>query len=106
MITSDLRINYAFLISDDLPGLNFAFHCKNGTNQSLPFLFHCPKMEQGIKDCQSNGKKVLISLGGAAGLYGFTSDTQATKFAQTLWDLFLGGNDPTGLRPFGRYLET
>jgi len=40
----------------------------------------------------------LLSLGGAAGSYGFTSDSQAETFADTLWDLFGGGTSTT--RPF------
>jgi chitinase len=51
-----------------------------------------------IKTCQAAGKKILLSLGGAAGSYGFTSDTQAQTFADTLWNLFGGGTSST--RPF------
>lgn len=40
-----------------------------------------------------------MSLGGASGSYGFSNDGDGQKFAQTLWDLFLGGNSST--RPFG-----
>lgn len=39
------------------------------------------------------------SLGGATGAVGFTSDAQAQAFADTIWDLFLGGASPD--RPFG-----
>ena len=63
-----------------------------------------------IKTCQGNGKKVLLSLGGAlasgskhsgtgAPTSVFSSDAQGEQFAQTLWDLFLGGQ--SALRPFG-----
>jgi chitinase len=45
------------------------------------------------------GKKILLSLGGAAGSYGFTSDAQAESFADTIWDLF--GNGGSLTRPFG-----
>ena len=53
-----------------------------------------------IRACQSSGKKVLLSLGGAVGYSEsrFASDAQAEAFASTLWDLFLGGSSP--LRPF------
>jgi chitinase len=51
-----------------------------------------------IKTCQAAGKKILLSLGGAAGSYGFTSDSQAVTFADTLWNLFGGGSSST--RPF------
>ncbi|KAJ1979282.1 Chitinase 2 [Dimargaris xerosporica] len=79
-----------------LPGLNFANHC----NTTFPNtgLHHCPKIGSGIKKCQSRGKKVLLSLGGAEGRYGFQSDDQGRKFAQVIWDMFLGGDHE--YRPF------
>jgi len=52
-----------------------------------------------IQTCQAAGKKILLSLGGAAGSYGFTSDSQAESFADQLWNLFGGGSSDT--RPFG-----
>lgn len=39
-----------------------------------------------------------MSLGGAAGSYGFTSDSQASTFADQLWNLFGAGSSST--RPF------
>ena len=42
---------------------------------------------------------MTISLGGATGAVGFTSDSQAETFADTVWNLFLGGSSST--RPFG-----
>lgn len=57
-----------------------------------------------IRSCQrTHGKKVLLSLGGAVG-YSDTrilNDTMANAFADTLWDLFLGGNRLESIRPFG-----
>jgi chitinase len=47
-----------------------------------------------IKTCQSNGKIVTLSLGGAAG--GGVADS---AFADQVWNLFLGGSSTT--RPFG-----
>lgn len=52
-----------------------------------------------IKTCQAKGKKIILALGGAAGSYGFTSDSQASGFADTLWNTFGAGNSST--RPFG-----
>lgn len=75
--------------------LNFANQC--GTTFS-DGLLHCPQIGEDIKTCQAQGKKVLLSLGGAAGNYGFTSDTQASDFATTLWNKFGGGSDAE--RPF------
>jgi chitinase len=51
-----------------------------------------------IKTCQSKGKKILLSLGGAAGSYGFDSEDEATTFAQTLYDMF--GEGTHKYRPF------
>lgn len=56
-------------------------------------------MAAGIKTCQTAGKIVTISLGGASGSIGFTDDSQASGFADLIWDLFLGGTSTT--RPFG-----
>lgn len=40
-----------------------------------------------------------MSLGGATGSGSFTSDAQGSAFADTIWNLFLGGSSST--RPFG-----
>jgi chitinase len=57
-----------------------------------------------VRSCQSTyGKKVLLSLGGAVG-YSDTripNDTMANAFADTLWNLFLGGSGLESIRPFG-----
>ena len=59
-----------------------------------------------VRQCQAEGKKVLLSLGGAKG-YSDTSipsDDGAEELANTLWALFLGGTDNTttqSMRPFG-----
>lgn len=56
-------------------------------------------MAEDIKTCQDKGKIVTLSMGGATGAAVFTDDAQAEDFAQTVWDLFLGGDSDT--RPFG-----
>lgn len=66
-----------------------------------PLTPQCPAVAASIKTCQSRGKKVLLSLGGAAGIYGFTDDAQATQFAKIIWEMFLGGTAPGWPRPFG-----
>ncbi|KAI0789960.1 glycoside hydrolase superfamily [Abortiporus biennis] len=66
----------------------------SGTN-----LANCPSMATQIKACQSKGKLVTLSLGGATGQVGFSSDSQAQTFADQIWNLFLGGSSST--RPFG-----
>jgi chitinase len=58
-----------------------------------------------IESCQSSGKLVIMSLGGAVGDADVTlsGDSQATEIADTLWGLFGGGTNETitPLRPFG-----
>ena len=63
-------------------------------------LFNGEDLAGDIQACQSSGKKVMLTLGGAAGYSQsqFASDGQAEQFAGTIWDLFLGGDSP--LRPF------
>lgn len=78
---------------------NLQVDFSNACGDSYPDgLKHCSTIGQDIKTCQSLGKKVLLSLGGALGAYGFTSDSQATTFATTLWNKFGGGSDDE--RPF------
>ena len=59
----------------------------------------CSFLASAIETCQSKGKIVTISLGGATGAAGITSDSQATAFADQIWNIFLGGSSST--RPFG-----
>jgi len=81
-----------------LPGINLSDHC-SASFPGLPDLLDCPQVAADIVSCQQQGIKVIISLGGSSGAYGFSSSSQATQFAQTIWDLFLGGQSST--RPFG-----
>ncbi|KAJ1944246.1 Chitinase 2 [Linderina pennispora] len=55
-------------------------------------------MAADIKSCQSEGKVVLLSLGGASGAYSFSSDDDGRNFAETVWNKFFRGSDPQ--RPF------
>ncbi|ODQ67172.1 glycoside hydrolase, partial [Nadsonia fulvescens var. elongata DSM 6958] len=81
--------------SNNLPEMNIVgcYSTFPGTN-----LLHCPDIASQIKTCQSLGKKVILSLGGAVGEYGFTSNEEANEFAGTLWNMFLGGTSTQ--RPF------
>ena len=56
-------------------------------------------MASDIKYCQSQGKIITLSLGGAASSVGFVNESQAEGFATTIWESFLGGE--SDLRPFG-----
>ncbi|KAJ6574761.1 glycoside hydrolase family 18 protein [Mycena capillaripes] len=83
------------------PSINLANTCNPTDNATFPgtALPNCSKLASDITTCQSKGKLVTISLGGATGSVGFASDAQGTAFAQTIWNLFLGGTSST--RPFG-----
>ena len=59
----------------------------------------CSFLASQIQTCQSKGKIVTLSLGGATGLATFSSASEASKFGDTIWNLFLGGSSST--RPFG-----
>lgn len=72
--------------------INFSNQCWTET---------CPDIGSDIKTCQDNGKAVFLSLGGAAGSYGFSSDAEGKAYAQTLWDTFGAGSDDSITRPFG-----
>ncbi|KAJ2351449.1 Chitinase 2, partial [Coemansia sp. RSA 2618] len=61
-------------------------------------LLHCPDVAADIKKCQAQGKAVILSMGGAAGAYGFSSDADGKSYADTVWDMFLGGSGSQ--RPF------
>ena len=76
--------------------LNFGNQCNGRFELGL---LDCPEIAADIKYCQSQGKKVLLSLGGAKGEYGFSSAAEGEQFALTLWNKFAGGNDAE--RPFG-----
>lgn len=66
---------------------------------ACPGMSDCSSVGQDIKTCQQEGKIVLLSLGGASGQYGFSSDDEGQQFAQKLWDTFGGGSSDQ--RPFG-----
>lgn len=85
--------------ASDYPGLNFANHCNTTYNDENPFLLICPEIAADVVYCQSQGIQILLSFGGGVGLYGFSSDDQATTFATLVWNMFLGGTGT--IRPFG-----
>ncbi|KAJ2723258.1 Chitinase 2 [Coemansia sp. Benny D115] len=86
----------AFLYQFPNTKLDFSSACR--TTFAGSDLLHCPNMAADIKYCQSQGKVVLLSMGGAVGSYGFSSDADAQKYADVVWNTFLGGNSEQ--RPF------
>lgn len=93
-------LNVFFDQESGFPSLNFAFHCTQHFNEH-PDILHCPVIAKQIEKCQTMNKKVMISLGGAAGSYGFSNDAQAREFAEIIWQMLLGGNNNSVPRPFG-----
>ncbi|GAA5799394.1 hypothetical protein HPULCUR_004809 [Helicostylum pulchrum] len=81
-----------------LPILNLAGTCYE-PNFPGTSLLSCPDVGKDIKACQSKGKTILMSLGGAVGNYGFANDAAGEAFADTLWNIYGAGSSTT--RPFG-----
>nr|KYP77190.1 Acidic endochitinase [Cajanus cajan] len=92
--------NYKYVIigflatfgNNQTPLLNLAGHCDPTSNQ-------CTSLSADINTCQSQGIKVMLSLGGGAGGYYLASPDDARNVAQYLWDNFLGGQSSS--RPLG-----
>jgi chitinase len=93
--------------ADGQPQLNFANHgsstgdsrCDGSTTP-----WTCPEIEADIKACQSKGKTVMLSLGGAnSPETGYDDETSAKDGALRVWQMF-GPPDiskPDIIRPFG-----
>ncbi|CEP64650.1 glycoside hydrolase family 18 protein LALA0_S12e03752g [Lachancea lanzarotensis] len=75
--------------------LHFTSDCPTTFHSGL---LHCEAIANDIKSCQNLGKKIMLSIGGSAGPYGFQNDSQAAEFATTLWNTFAGGS--SNERPF------
>ncbi|KAJ7851136.1 glycoside hydrolase family 18 protein [Mycena olivaceomarginata] len=81
-----------------VPVMNLADSCQNATFPGTDLL-DCSGLSGAISSCQDNGILVTISLGGADSTIGFSSNSEAETFAETIWNVFLGGESDT--RPFG-----
>ncbi|KID66082.1 chitinase, partial [Metarhizium hybridum] len=98
-------IPVAFMNGITPPITNFANAGDNCTAfPSNSNLLSCPQIEADIKSCQAtNGKTIILSLGGATyGQGGWSSVSAAQEAAQNVWDMF--GPVPSGKaidRPFG-----
>jgi chitinase len=98
-----------FVSNGGYPAMNMASNCwaPNATQQAAGAtgLLDCvgDGLASEIAQCQQQGKKVMLSLGGSVGDLSMSSDAQAVQVANTLWNLFLGGTDPASmaLRPYG-----
>lgn len=92
------------------PGTNFGQHCdgiyytNSKTGLASPLLSKCTVIASDIQYCQEKGKKVLLSVGGAAvkgSNYSLSTNAKGEEFATFLWKAF-GPYDQTwsGPRPF------
>merc|ERR1711936_879017 len=101
IILSFLNVFFHGNNKDRMPGFNFAFHCETPISKEYPKLYRCPKIEEGIKECQKHGKTVLMSLGGAVGRAGFGNAEDAKLFAYRVYHLLMSGTELSDIRPFG-----
>ncbi|KAK9145268.1 hypothetical protein Sjap_005171 [Stephania japonica] len=88
-------VNIAFLNkfgNGQAPSINLAGHCNPSTGG-------CKIVSNGIRSCQSQGVKVMLSLGGGDGSYSLASTQDAKQVADYLWNNFLGGQSAS--RPLG-----
>ncbi|KAI0649549.1 glycoside hydrolase [Trametes meyenii] len=90
-----------FFSTGGLPSIDLSNICSTVDDPVFPgtSLPDCSFMASDIEFCQSKGKIVTISLGGATGGASFTDASQAEAFGDTIWNTFLGGSSST--RPFG-----
>lgn len=65
---------------------------------------NCDKLAKAIDTCKSNGVKIIMSLGGAAGAYSLSSKEEAEIIGQNLWQAYgnLNGANSSVPRPFGK----
>lgn len=81
-------VNIAFLSTfgnGRTPKINLAGHCDPDSAKG------CRRVSNGIRNCQGQGIKVMISIGGGEGNYTLSSDYDAGAVAEYIWNNFLGG---------------
>jgi chitinase len=61
----------------------------------------CDDLGKAITTCQGNGKKVILSLGGASGAYSLQGQSDAEAIGQALWDSYGKKGSGSAPRPFG-----
>ncbi|KAI3340285.1 class III chitinase ChiA2 [Ustulina deusta] len=62
---------------------------------------NCDHLASAISKCQSNGIKIILSLGGAAGSYLLSSEDEATTIGNNLWKAYGNSGSTNVPRPFG-----
>jgi chitinase len=61
----------------------------------------CDDLAAAVATCKSNGVKIILSLGGAAGAYSLSSSDEAATIGQNLWDAWGNAANGSVPRPFG-----
>ncbi|KAJ5938331.1 class III chitinase [Penicillium verhagenii] len=86
------------------PEINFANSGDSCTAFAGTALLECPTIGEDIVTCQSLGKTILLSIGGATySEGGFTSEDAAVAAAKMIWKTFGPVSTDTSIhRPFGR----
>jgi len=79
---------YEYFSTNNFPATNFGPACWAAKNSIAPSVYDCSPYAAAIQTCQSSGKKVFISIGGAVGLTSFPSLAQAQTFASNIWNMF------------------
>lgn len=62
---------------------------------------NCDNLTAAITTCQSNGVKVILSLGGASAAYSLASNEEAESIGEYLWQAYGKSGNGTATRPFG-----
>lgn len=81
------------------PEINMAGHCDPSSSSSSSK--GCTSLSTDIRNCQAQGIKVFLSIGGANGDYGLASSDDAKDVSDYLWNNFLGGTTTATSRPLG-----
>ncbi|KAI3323682.1 glycoside hydrolase family 18 protein [Xylariaceae sp. AK1471] len=93
-----LAFLYSFGNGNDVPSGTIGQSCfitNAGEGQN------CDALASAITTCQSNGVKIILSLGGAAGSYSLQSDAEATNIGNYLWKAYGNSGATDVQRPFG-----
>ncbi|KAI0392694.1 glycoside hydrolase family 18 protein [Xylariaceae sp. FL0594] len=92
-----LAFLYQFGNGNDIPSGTIGQSCFiSNTGQGQ----NCEALSKAITTCQGNGKKIILSIGGAVGSYSLQSEDEATRIGQYLWNAY-GKGDGSTQRPLG-----
>ncbi|KAI0407101.1 class III chitinase ChiA2 [Xylaria palmicola] len=93
-----LALLYSFDNGNNIPSSTVSQSCfitNAGEGQN------CEALASAITTCQSNGVKVILSLGGAVGSYSLASEDEATTIGNNLWKAYGNSGATNVQQPFG-----